>query len=366
MGTARYDDTELAPLTSVTEWDDLLVGDELAPLETDPGRGARPSPMPDSLQPAVREALARRGIHELYTHQAAAYAAAQGGGNLIVTTGTASGKTLAFNLPVLDALTADRHARALYLYPTKALAQDQARPLGELGVAAVRSAIYDGDTPTERRRQIRGWANLVLTNPDLLHIGVLPRHDLWGDFLHSLQFVVVDEAHVYRGVFGSHVANVLRRLRRLARIYGAEPQFLLASATIANAGELADALTGEEATVVEDDAAPRAERTIALWNPPLLDAELGLRASALGEASRLLAGLVGRRLRTICFAKSRKSAQLLHRLASDRLDAKTAQRLPPYRAGSPPPQRRRHQRRRVQGGVPRVSPPGPPPLGTRT
>src|SRR6266576_4060893 len=244
MGTARYDGTALAPLTSVTEWDDLLVGNELAHLATEPAREARTSPLPDSLQPAVREALARRGIHELYAHQAAAYAAAQDGGNLIVTTGTASGKTLAFNLPVLDALAADRHARALYLYPTKALAQDQARSLGGLGLAAVRAAIYDGDTPTERRRQIRGWANLVLTNPDMLHIGVLPRHDLWGDFLHNLRFVVVDEAHVYRGVFGSHVANVLRRLRRLARIYGSEPRFLLASATISNPGELGRELLG--------------------------------------------------------------------------------------------------------------------------
>jgi len=338
-------------VTTVATWDGLLVGDELAHLTTEPAREARTAPLPDSLQPALLEALARRGIHELYAHQAAAYAAARGGGNVIVTTGTASGKTLAFNLPVLDALAADRHARALYLYPTKALAQDQARSLGELGVAAVRAAIYDGDTPTERRRQIRGWANLVLTNPDMLHIGVLPRHDLWGDFLHNLRFVVVDEAHVYRGVFGSHVGNVLRRLRRLARIYGAEPQFLLASATIANAAELASALTGKEATVVEDDAAPRAERTIALWNPPLLDAELGLRASALGEASRLLAGLVGRGLRTICFAKSRKSAELIHRFAADRLDAATAARLAPYRAGYTPQQRREIERRLVDGDL---------------
>src|SRR5213075_2663132 len=202
-----------------------------------------------------------------------------------------------------------------------------------------------------RRPQIRRWANLVLTNPDMLHLGVLPRHDLWRDFLHNLRFVLVDEAHVYRGVFGSHVANVLRRLRRLARIYGAEPQFLLASATIANAGELARALTEEEAMVVEDDAAPRAERTIALWNPPLLDAELGLRASALGEASRLLAGLVGRGLRTICFAKSRKSAELIHRFASDRLDAPTAARLAPYRAGYTPQQRREIERRLVEGDL---------------
>ncbi|HET8558647.1 MAG TPA: DEAD/DEAH box helicase [Gaiellaceae bacterium] len=338
-------------MTATGLWEELLVGEELAHLTTEPAREARTAPLPDSLHPALREALTGRGIHELYAHQAESYATARGDGNVIVTTGTASGKTLAFNLPVLDALAADRHARALYLYPTKALAQDQARSLGELGLAAVRGAIYDGDTPTERRRQIRGWANLVLTNPDMLHIGVLPRHDLWGDFLHNLRFVVVDEAHVYRGVFGSHVANVLRRLRRLARIYGAEPQFLFASATIANAGELARALIGEDATVVEDDAAPRAERTIALWNPPLLDAELGVRASALGEASLLMAGLVGRGLRTICFAKSRKSAELIHRFASDRLDATTAARLAPYRAGYTPQQRREIERRLVEGDL---------------
>ncbi len=338
-------------MTSLATWSELLVGDELAHLATEPAAEARTAPLPDSLHPALRDALARRGIHELYAHQADAYAAARSGGNVVVTTGTASGKTLAFNLPVLDALAADRHARALYLYPTKALAQDQARSLGELGVTGIRAAIYDGDTPTERRRQIRGWANLVLTNPDMLHIGVLPRHDLWGDFLHNLRFVVVDEAHVYRGVFGSHVANVLRRLHRLARIYGAEPQFLLASATIANPAELAQALTGDEATVVENDTAPRAERTVALWNPPLLDPELGLRASALGEASRLLAGLVGRGLRTICFAKSRKSAELIHRFAAERLDSATAARLAPYRAGYTPQQRREIERRLVEGDL---------------
>jgi len=329
-------------------WDDLLVGDELAHLAGEPAREARTAPLPAELNPAVRDALMRRGITELYAHQAQAYAAGRDG-NVIVTTGTASGKTLAFNLPVLDALAADRHARALYLYPTKALAQDQARSLAALGVPGVRAGIYDGDTPVQQRRQIRGWANVVLTNPDMLHIGVLPRHDLWGDFLHNLRFVVVDEAHVYRGVFGSHVANVLRRLRRLARIYGAEPRFLLASATIANAGELALALTGEEATVVEGDAAPRAERTIALWNPPLLDAEAGIRASSLGEASRLLAGLASRGLRTICFAKSRKSAELIHRFAADRLDSATAARLAPYRAGYTPQQRREIERRLVEG-----------------
>jgi DEAD/DEAH box helicase domain-containing protein len=336
-------------MSAVAQWDAVLHGEELAHLGSEPARAARITPLPATLHPALRDALARRGIAELYAHQAETYEAARAGRHVLVTTGTASGKTLAFNLPVLDALAADPHARMLYLYPTKALAQDQARTLAGLAVPGVRSAIYDGDTPTEHRRRIRGWANLVLTNPDMLHVGVLPRHDLWGDVLHNLRYVVVDEAHVYRGVFGSHVANVLRRLRRLARIYGSEPQFLLASATIANPAELARSLLGVDAAVVGDDAAPRAERTIALWNPPLLDAELGLRASPLGEASRLLAELVGRGLRTICFAKSRKAAELIHRFAADRLDAHTASRLAPYRAGYTPQQRREIERRLVEG-----------------
>ena len=213
----------------------------------------------------------------------------------------------------------------------------------------MKPAIYDGDTETEKRWQIRKWANVLLTNPDMLHVGILPRHDRWGDVLSNLRFVVVDEAHVYRGVFGSHVANVLRRLRRLARVYGAEPQFVLASATIANPGELAASLLGEPATVIEGDAAPRAERTIALWNPPLTDPELGLRASSLGEASRLLAGFTQRGLRTICFAKSRKAVELIHRFTVERVDGATAKRLAPYRAGYTPAQRREIEGRLMAG-----------------
>ena len=178
------------------------------------------------------------------------------GEHVVVTTGTASGKTLAFNLPILDAIARDPKLRTLYLYPTKALAQDQARSLAAFKLPRTRAAIYDGDTPGERRWQIRKWANLILTNPDMLHVGVLPHHDRWGDVLSNLRYVVVDEAHVYRGVFGSHVGNVLRRLRRLARVYGSEPQFLLASATIANPGELAQRLLGLDVTVVDEDAAP--------------------------------------------------------------------------------------------------------------
>jgi DEAD/DEAH box helicase domain-containing protein len=213
-------------------WDDLLQGEELAYLATEPAREALTAPLPENL-------TFDPGVDTLYAHQREAWEAAQRGEHLIVTTGTASGKTLAFNLPVLDALARQPKDRVLYLYPTKALAQDQARALAELAVPRVRAAIYDGDTPQERRPQIRRWANAILTNPDMLHLGVLPRHDLWADVLHNLRYVVVDEAHVYRGVFGSHVANVLRRLRRLARVYGADPQFLFASATIANPGELA-------------------------------------------------------------------------------------------------------------------------------
>jgi DEAD/DEAH box helicase domain-containing protein len=323
-------------------WDDLFEGEELAYLATEPAREALFAPLPEGV-------AFDAGVDALYAHQREAWDAAQRGEHLIVTTGTASGKTLAFNLPVLDALAREPKNRALYLYPTKALAQDQARALAELAVPKVRAAVYDGDTPQERRGQIRRWANAILTNPDMLHLGVLPRHDLWADVLHNLRYVVVDEAHVYRGVFGSHVANVLRRLRRLARVYGADPQFLFASATIANPGELAHSLLGVEATVIGGDAAPRAERTVALWNPPLLDPDLGLRASALGEASRLLAQLVQRDLRTICFAKSRKAVELVHRMASDRLDTERRQRLAPYRAGYTPQQRRDIERRLVAG-----------------
>ena len=344
------------PVTSVAaNWADVLQGDELAYLGTEPAREGRSEPFPDDLDPRVASALVSVGITSLWRHQAEAWEAARAGGNLIVTTGTASGKSLAFNLPVLDLLAREPKSRALYLYPTKALAQDQSRALHEFGLKGVKPAIYDGDTESERRWQIRKWANVVLTNPDMLHVGVLPHHDRWGDVLSNLRFVVVDEAHVYRGVFGSHVGNVLRRLRRLARAYDAEPQFVLASATIANPAQLAESLLGAPARVIEGDAAPKPERTVALWNPELLDPELGIRASALGDASRLLAGFASRGLRTICFAKSRKAAELIHRFAAERVDVATAKRLAPYRAGYTPAQRREIEARLVSGDLLGVS-----------
>src|SRR3954451_8124718 len=218
--------------TSVASWDDLLHGEEIAYVGTEAAREARLAPLPDELHPRVRDALAAQGIEALYTHQRQAWDAAARGEHVVVTTGTASGKTLAFNLPVLDAIATDSKQRALYLYPTKALAQDQLRSLSAFRQPRLRAAIYDGDTETERRWQIRKWANLVLTNPDMLHVGVLPHHDRWGDVLSNLRYVIVAEAHVCRGVFGSPVGNVLGLPRGLARVYGAEPQFLPASAVI--------------------------------------------------------------------------------------------------------------------------------------
>jgi DEAD/DEAH box helicase domain-containing protein len=332
-----------------TGWADILEGEEIAYAGVEPAREPKLEPLPDDLDPRLASALVATGVTALYRHQAEAWEAARRGENVVVTTGTASGKSLAFNLPVLDEIVREPKTRALYLYPTKALAQDQARALAQLRLKGLRPAIYDGDTPSERRWQIRKWSNVVLTNPDMLHVGVLPHHDRWGDVLANLRYVVVDEAHVYRGVFGSHVANVLRRLRRTARSYGAEPQFLLASATIANPGELGLDLTGLGATVVDRDTSARAERQVVIWNPPLLDVELGLRASALGDASRLLAQLASRGLRTICFAKSRKAAELIHRFARERVDGATASRLAPYRAGYTPEQRREIERRLVEG-----------------
>ncbi|MEA2351016.1 MAG: box helicase protein, partial [Thermoleophilaceae bacterium] len=216
-------------------WDGLVEAGRGEQVVAETRFGAARSatvPLPEDLHPAFLEALARAGVGELYTHQADALAAAREG-HTIVTTGTASGKSLAFNLPVLDTLAHDARARALYLYPTKALAQDQARKLGELKAPFLRHAIYDGDTPREDRRSIRARSNLILTNPDMLHVSTLSQHRQWGDVLANLAWIVVDEAHVYRGVFGSHVGNVLRRLRRLAAAYGTEPRFVLTSATIA-------------------------------------------------------------------------------------------------------------------------------------
>ena len=315
-------------------------------------RRSRPAPLPAELHPGLAEALGRVGIDSLYTHQLAAFEAAEGT-DLVITSGTASGKSLAFNLPVLNSIATQPKARALYLYPTKALAQDQARKLAQLRPPGLREAIYDGDTPREERPAIRRRSNLVLTNPDMLHVALLPNHKSWGDFLANLEWVVVDEAHTYRGVFGSHVANVLRRLRRLARAYGREPRFLLASATIANPVELAERLVGTGFELIDDDGAPRAGREIAMWNPPLIDEKSGTRRSALSEAADLLAELVSHEVRTICFLKSRRGIELIQRFARENLERRgkpeLARRIAPYRGGYTPQQRREIEARLAAG-----------------
>jgi DEAD/DEAH box helicase domain-containing protein len=318
-----------------------------------PGR-ARLVDAPAELHPEVLAALARIGIERLYSHQAQALHSAWAGPT-IVTTGTASGKSLCFNLPTLDMLCRDGGARALYLYPTKALAQDQARALNAFGLTKrVRPAIYDGDTPREARADIRRGANVVLTNPDMLHVGILPNHAAWAELFSNLAVVVIDEAHVYRGVFGSHVAGVLRRLRRIAAAYGTEPRFLLTSATIANPVQLAERLTGlEDVALIDDDGSPAPGRAIAMWNPPLTDEALGTRRSALGEAAELLARLVREGARAICFMKSRKGVELLSRLVKQDLEAdghpELAEMIEPYRAGYTPQQRRELEGRLTRG-----------------
>ena len=317
-----------------------------------PGR-ARLAEIPSELHPQVSGALRDQGIEALYSHQAEALLAASEGPTMI-TTGTASGKSMCFNLPTLHILCEQSRARAMYLYPTKALAQDQARALARFGLTKrVRPAIYDGDTPREERAQIRKSANVVLTNPDMLHMGILPNHGAWGDFFSNLAVVVVDEAHVYRGVFGSHVANVLRRLRRIAAAYGTDPRFLLTSATIANPLELAERLTGlEDIQLVEEDGSPAPQRRIAMWNPPLTDENLGTRRSALGEAAELLARLARDGARTICFMKSRKGVEVLARLVKQDLeetDPALAELVAPYRAGYTPQQRRELEGRLMRG-----------------
>jgi DEAD/DEAH box helicase domain-containing protein len=335
-------------------WDELLAtgaqDERLVHDDVHPGRSGRFAAIPEELNPAVMRALAHASIDRLYAHQVEALQSAFAQPT-IVTTGTASGKSLCFQLPTLEVLTGDRGARALYLYPTKALAQDQARALTRFGLGSeLRPAIYDGDTPRQERSQIRRRSNLIITNPDMLHVGILPHHDAWGDLFSNLAIVVVDEAHVYRGVFGSHVGNVLRRLRRAAAIHGTAPRFLLASATIANPTDLAQALTGlDDFALIDADGAPRADRRIAMWNPPLLDEKLGVRASALYEAAEVFSELIAKGARTICFMKSRKGVELILRHSRDRLPADLAERIEPYRAGYTPAQRHEIERKLTTG-----------------
>ena len=339
-------------------WRNVIAGGaddgRLVTTAFDEPRDAVSLPLPRDVPAELADGLRAVGIERLYAHQNEALGEAMAG-NVIVTSGTASGKSLSFNLPVLEELARDPGRRALYLYPTKALAQDQARKLSQLELGFVRHAIYDGDTPKDDRPNLRRRSNLILSNPDMVHVGVLPHHKGWGDFFANLAWVVVDEAHTYRGVFGSHVANVLRRLRRVARLYGSDPRFMLASATIANPGELAERLVGEPFSVVGSDGAPRAGRRIVMWNPPVLEERTQSRRSPLAEGAELLADLVSEGMRTICFLRSRKGIELIQRFARMRLEERgqreLAERIAPYRAGYTPQQRREIEARLSSGDL---------------
>jgi DEAD/DEAH box helicase domain-containing protein len=297
--------------------DDLLTSPSTGPCITTlrhfPARPPVLAPFPASLDPRLAEALRGRGITELYSHQACAWELVEKGQNLVVVTPTASGKTLCYNLPVLQSLLAQPEARVLYLFPTKALAQDQLAELEELArsLTELRMFTYDGDTPQDARRAVRARANLVLTNPDMLHSGILPHHTKWAVLFQNLRYVVIDELHAYRGVFGSHVANVIRRLRRLCRHYGSAPQFIMASATIANPRELAERIIGDSVEEVAESGAPSGEKLFLCYNPPVVNPELGIRAPYLGEAARLAVRFLRERIPTIVFAQSRLSTEVL-------------------------------------------------------
>ncbi len=326
----------------------------LTHVEVIPARKADYVDLPPGIHPRLAEALARMGVTKLYPHQARALELVSRGRHVIVSTGTASGKSLCYHIPVHGELLENPSSRALYLFPTKALAQDQLRSLKELQGKEVRSATYDGDTPMELRGWIRREAQIVLTNPDMLHYGILPNHRLWGRFLGHLRYVVLDEAHVARGVFGSHVAQVIRRLRRLCALYGSRPQFLFASATIANPAQHAGRLLGLEVDAVEEDASPRGRKVFALWNPPdILETGGGeIHRSSNLETAELLTRLMRLGVRTIAFCRSRKAAELVYGYVLRFLgpDEKgLASRLASYRGGYLPQQRREIERRLFEG-----------------
>ena len=304
------------------------------------------APLPADLRPELAAALARRGIERLYSHQAEAFEAVRSGRHLVVVTPTASGKTLCYNLPVLQRLLESPERRALYVYPTKALAQDQLAELGTLKSGLpidVRVDTYDGDTPPGRRTAIREGGHIVMTNPDMLHTGLLPHHTRWRRLFSSLDFVVIDELHTYRGLFGSQVANVIRRLKRICAFYGSKPVFVCASATIRNPRELAQRLLEEEdIALVDRSGAPRGERRLVFYNPPLVNRELGVRRSSMLEARRIAAPWIRAGVQTIVFCRSRLQVEvMLSYLREDlapRLDA--SRRVRGYRAGYLPLHRR--------------------------
>ncbi len=325
-----------------------------------PAVAASYAPFPDETDARLRGALAARGIEQLYTHQADAFAHVLAGRNVVTITPTASGKTLCYNAPVLDAILKDPSTRALYLFPTKALAQDQLAELHALAELAIQHGApeigvftYDGDTPSDARRAIRGKAHVVLSNPDMLHSGILPHHPRWAKLFENLKFVVIDELHAYRGVFGSHLSNIMRRLRRVCRHYGSDPLFICSSATIANPRELAEGLTGRPFELIDRSGAPRGEKFFLFVNPPVVNAQLGIRRSYLSEARRVSLEFLKRNLQLILFAQSRLATEILTTYLKDAYDGPpgASDVIRGYRGGYLPNRRREIERGLRDGAV---------------
>src|ERR1700680_349962 len=289
-------------------------GEILTAVRHFPARAAQWAPFPAWVHEDLRAAYKAKGIERLYSHQAAAAEAAHEGKNIVIVTPTASGKTLCYNLPVINTILENSDTRAMYLFPTKALAQDQFTEIRDLNQRLENRFgvfTYDGDTPSDARKTIREKSHIVLTNPDMLHTGILPHHTRWTRLFENLRYIVLDELHTYRGVFGSHLCNVLRRLRRIANFYGSSPQFICCSATIANPGELAARLIESDVEVLDGNGAPAAEKIFVLYNPPVVNRHLGIRRSYIHETSRLAQEFLKRDLQTIVFSNSRLQTEVL-------------------------------------------------------
>jgi DEAD/DEAH box helicase domain-containing protein len=341
----------LAALKSLEIQRTLGTEPVLAALRHFPARAAELVPFPPDLHPRLRESFAKRGIESLYSHQREAFDLAAAGKSLVVVTPTASGKTLCYNLPVLDRILKDPDCRALYLFPTKALSQDQLAELSatiETLDAEIGTFTYDGDTPQDARRAIRSRAHIVVTNPDMLHKGILPHHTKWVKLFENLRYVIVDELHTYRGVYGSHVANIFRRLSRLCRFYGSDPQFLCSSATIGNPKELAEALVERDMTLVEKSGAPRGDRYFAIYNPPVVNRQLGIRKSAVNSARDVALSFLHKGLQTIVFAPSRLTTEVLVTYLKEALETRPGSEgvVRGYRGGYLP-----HKRREIERGL---------------
>src|SRR5712664_236668 len=324
-------------------------GEILTAVRHIPAREAQWAAMPDWIHPNLAAAYQAKGVGKLYSHQAAAAAAVHAGKNVVIVTPTASGKTLCYNLPILNAILEDSDTRALYLFPTKALAQDQLAELYDLNQRLDNRFgvfTYDGDTPADARKAIREKGHIVLTNPDMLHTGILPHHTRWTRLFENLRYIVIDELHTYRGVFGSHLCNVLRRLQRIARFDGREPQFICCSATIANPGELARRLLESEVEVLDANGAPAAEKTFVFYNPPVVNRALGIRRSYINESSRVAQEFLNRDLQTMVFANSRLHTEVLLtylQQANPQLPGKP-ENIRGYRGGYLPNERREIER----------------------